>query len=202
MRVSREKFADSRQRILDVAARLFRENGFAGIGLADIMKAAGLTHGGFYRHFDSKEDLAAQAVAVALARPVADWSRLFEDAAARPLSILVGQYLSPQHRDEPGSGCALAALGADIARQGEPVRSTFTMGLEPILELLSNVVPGRSTAVRRRKAITTMAEMVGALILSRAVGDRALSDEILAAASLNLSRVSNNSRATEGSRRQ
>jgi TetR/AcrR family transcriptional repressor of nem operon len=197
MRVSREKSAETRERILDVAATLFREKGFDGIGLADIMKAAGLTHGGFYKHFGSKDDLEAQATSVALATTAALWGRLIKHAAARPLSAFTGEYLSPRHRDDPGKGCAVAALGADVARQGERVRSAFTAGLEPFLQLLSNAVPGRSKAVRRRKAIATMAELIGTLILARAVDDPALSDEILAATSLNLSGVSDGSRADE-----
>ena len=197
MRVSREKSAETRERILDVAATLFREKGFDGIGLAEIMKAAGLTHGGFYKHFGSKDDLEAQATGVALARNAADWRRLFEGAAARPLSAFIDEYLSPHHRDDLGKGCALAALSADVARQGERVRSALTAGLEPYLQLLSNAIPGRSKAVRRRKAIATMAELIGTLILARAVDDPALSDEILAATSLNLSEVSDGSRADE-----
>ena len=193
MRVSREKFAETRRRILDAAARLFREKGFDGIGLGDIMKAAGLTHGGFYGHFGSKEDLEAQALSLALARSVTDWSHLVDSAAARPLAALAGQYLSPDHRENVGEGCPFAALGSDTARRGERVRSAFTAGLEPFLALLSNVVPGRSKAQRRRKAIATLAEMVGAMILARAVNHPALSDEILAAASLDLSEDSDGS---------
>ena len=193
MRVSREKFAESRKRILDAAATLFRETGFDGIGLSDIMKAAGLTHGGFYGHFGSKEDLEAQALSLALARSVTDWSQLVDSAAARPLAALAGQYLSPDHRENVREGCPFAALGTDTARRGERVRSAFTAGLEPFLALLSNVVPGRSKAQRRRKAIATLAEMVGAMILARAVNHPALSDEILAAASLDLSEDSHGS---------
>ena len=193
MRVSREKFAESRKRILDAAATLFRETGFDGIGLSDIMKAAGLTHGGFYGHFGSKEDLEAQALSLALARSVTDWSQLVDSAAARPLAALAGQYLSPDHRENVGEGCPFAALGSDTARRGERVRSAFTAGLEPFLALLSNVIPGRSKAQRRRKAIAILAEMVGAMILARAVNDPALSDEILAATSLNLSEASEGS---------
>jgi TetR/AcrR family transcriptional repressor of nem operon len=187
MRVSREKFAESRERILDAAATLFREKGFDGIGLADIMKGAGLSHGGFYGHFGSKDDLEAQAIAVALASAAAAWSRLLEHAPTRPLTALLTEYFSPRHRDDPGKGCPLAALGGDVARRGERVRSEFTAGLKPILELLSNVVPGRSKAARRRKAIATISEMIGALILTRAVDDPALSDEILAATLVDLS---------------
>ena len=193
MRVSREKFAESRKRILEAAATLFREKGFDGVGLGDIMKAAGLTHGGFYGHFGSKEDLEAQALSLALARSVTDWSQLVDSAAARPLAALAGQYLSPDHRENVGEGCPFAALGSDTARRGERVRSAFTAGLEPFLALLSNVTPGRSKAQRRRKAIAILAEMVGAMILARAVNDPALSDEILAATSLNLSEASEGS---------
>ena len=193
MRVSREKFVESRERILDAAATLFREKGFDGIGLVDIMKAAGLTHGGFYGHFGSKEDLEAQTLGLALARSVTDWSQLVDSAAARPLATLAGQYLTPDHRENVGEGCPFAALGADTARRGERVRSAFTAGLEPFLALLSNVVPGRSKAQRRRKAIATLAEMVGAMILARAVNHPALSAEILAAASLDLSEDSDGS---------
>jgi TetR/AcrR family transcriptional repressor of nem operon len=197
MRVSREKFAESRKRILEAAATLFREKGFDGVGLADIMKAAGLTHGGFYGHFGSKEDLEAQALSLALARSVTDWSKLIDSAAARPLSALAGQYLSPHHRENLGEGCPLAALGADTAREGERVRGAFTAGLEPLLTLLSNLIPGRSKAQRRRQAIATLAEMVGATILARAVNDPALSDEILAATLLNLSEASDGSHAAK-----
>jgi TetR/AcrR family transcriptional repressor of nem operon len=197
MRVSREKFAESRERILDAAAKLFREKGFDGIGLANIMKAAGMTHGGFYAHFDSKDDLEAQAICRVLASGATHWTRLFERTAARPLPALLGEYLSPHHRDDLGEGCPLAALGADVGRQGESARSAFTAGLRPVLELLSNVVPGRSKAERRCKAIATMAEMVGALILARAVNDPALSDEILTATLLDLSEPSESSCAVE-----
>lgn len=199
MRVSREKFAESRERILDAAAKLFREKGFDGIGLASIMKAAGLTHGGFYAHFDSKDDLEAQAICRVLASGAARWRRLFERTAAGPLAAFLGEYLSPHHRDDLGGGCPLAALGADVGRRGERARSAFTAGLRPALELLSNVVPGHSKAERRRKAIATMAEMMGALVLARAVDDPTLSDEILAAALLNLSEASAGSTAMEPS---
>jgi TetR/AcrR family transcriptional regulator, transcriptional repressor for nem operon len=193
MRVSREKFAQSRNRILEAAATLFREKGFDGVGLADIMGAAGLTHGGFYGHFGSKEDLEAQALSLAMAQALTNWSQTVDSAAGRPLSALASQYLSPYYRDNRGEGCPIAALGCDAAREGERVRSALTAGLEPTLALLSNVVPGRLKAQRRRKAIAALAEMVGAMILARAVNDPALSDEILAATLLNVSEASDSS---------
>jgi TetR/AcrR family transcriptional regulator, transcriptional repressor for nem operon len=193
MRVSREKFAESRNRILEAAATLFREKGFDGVGLADIMKAAGLTHGGFYGHFGSKEDLEAQALSLAMAQSLTNWSQAVDSAAARPLAAFAAQYLTPYYRDNRGEGCPIAALGCDAAREGERVRSALTAGLEPTLALISNVVPGRSKAQRRRKAISALAEMVGAMILARAVNDPALSNEILAATLLNVSEASDSS---------
>jgi TetR/AcrR family transcriptional repressor of nem operon len=157
------------------------------------MKAAGLTHGGFYGHFGSKEDLEAQALSLAMAQSLTNWSQAVDSAAGRPLSELAGQYLSPYYRDNRGEGCPIAALGCDAAREGESVRSALTAGLEPVLALLSNVVPGRSKAQRRRKAIAALAEMVGAMILARAVNDPALSDEILAATLLNVSEATDSS---------
>lgn len=181
MRVSREQAAENRDRIVETAGRLFRERGFDGIGVADLMKAAGLTHGGFYGHFGSKEDLAAQACARALAETAEGWEVLAGKGKAEALDTLVARYLSAAHRDNPGKGCAFVALGADASRHGGAVRRTFRDGLETMLGALARLVPGRSEAARRRRAIATMAGMVGAQVLARSVGDEALSDEILEA---------------------
>jgi TetR/AcrR family transcriptional repressor of nem operon len=179
MRVSREKAAANRDRIIDAATQLFRAKGFAGIGLADIMKAAELTHGGFYGHFSSKEDLIAQASRRTMARAAANWEGVVADAPDHPYAALLQHYLTPRHRDDPGRGCAFAALGNDAARSGKMVRKTFAEGLEPLIAVLAEAIPGRSKAVRRRKAVAAMAGLVGALTLARAVEDHALSDEIL-----------------------
>src|ERR1700738_2726852 len=116
MRVTRDKAAENRARIGHAASRLFREKGFDGVGVDAIMNAAGLTHGGFYGHFGSKEDLAAEAVAGALERGAE------KQSGYSTLGDLASEYLSERHRDDRANGCALAALGADIARQGERVR--------------------------------------------------------------------------------
>src|SRR4029453_19541751 len=108
MKVSREQAARNRERILDAAAQLFRERGFEGVGVADLMKEAGLTPGGFYGHFSSKEDLIAEASARALTRSLARWSELGERAPRDPLSAIAGVYLTGRHRDNPGTGCLLA----------------------------------------------------------------------------------------------
>jgi TetR/AcrR family transcriptional regulator, transcriptional repressor for nem operon len=181
MRVSREKAAANRERIIDAAAGLFRAKGFTGIGVADIMKAADLTHGGFYGHFASKDDLVAQASRRTMARAAANWQRVVAAAPDHPYAALLQHYLTPRHRDDPGHGCAFAALGNDAARGGKVVQKVFADGLEPLIDILAQSLPGRSKAERRRKAVAAMAGLVGALTLARAVGNAPLSDEILEA---------------------
>ena len=182
MRVSREQFTENRQRILDVAAKLFREKGFEGIGVDGIMQEAGLTHGGFYGHFASKADLAAQACAVALGRSAETWKGL---AQARPdtgLAEIARSYLSKRHRDNPGGGCVLAALGGEVARQSHAVRATVTNGVTARLGMLERVADRHSKSERREQAITTLSGLVGAMVLARLVDDSALSNEILTVA--------------------
>ena len=182
MRVSRKKSAENRERIIDAAGALFRAKGFSASGVADIMKAADLTHGGFYGHFSSKDDLVAQASERAMARAAENWSKIVAAAPDAPYAALLKHYLSPRHRDDPGHGCAFAALSGDAARCGEPVRHAFAAGLETLIDIIADSIPGRSKAVRRRKAVAAMTSLVGALTLARAVDDAALSDEILGAA--------------------
>jgi TetR/AcrR family transcriptional repressor of nem operon len=192
MRVSRAKAAEHRDRIIDAAGALFRAKGFGGIGVADIMKAADLTHGGFYGHFTSKDDLVAQASRRTMARAVANWTKLVEAAPDNPYAALLEHYLSPRHRDDPGRGCAFAALGNDAARSGKVVRKAFAEGLALLIDILAHSIPdkstsgkstpGKSKAARRRKAVAAMATLVGALTLARAVEGTALSDEMLEAA--------------------
>ena len=190
MKVSREQAVQNRERILDAATQLFRERGFEGIGVADLMKAAGLTHGGFYGHFSSKEDLMAQACVRASARSRELWSKLADRAPEDPLSEIAGVYLTSRHRDNPGSGCLMAALASDASRQGPAVRSAVTEGLSSAFDFLTKLVPGKSKAAKRRKAISTYAGLVGAMVLARAVDDRALSQEILDAVSASVSESS------------
>src|SRR3979490_1853008 len=118
MKVSREQAAANRERVVEVAGKLFRERGFDGIGVADLMQAAGLTHGGFYGHFKSKDDLAAQACSRGPGRPSQKWARRAELSAGDARAELIKQYLSEAHRDASGNGCVLAALGSDAGRQG------------------------------------------------------------------------------------
>ena len=126
MKVSREQAALNRERILEVAAQLFRERGFDGIGVADLMKEAGLTHGGFYGPFSSKEELIAEASARALTSTFERLSKQAERAGDNALSAVASSYLSGRHRDDPGTGCLLAALGPDVSRHGHAVRRRVT----------------------------------------------------------------------------
>jgi len=186
VRVTREEAAANRERILEVAGALFRERGFDGIGVADIMKRAGLTHGGFYGHFASKDDLAAEITSRVLGRD--GWLERLTGAARPSPGAVVRAYLSRRHRDDPGHGCLFAALGSDVVRQPRSVRRAFTDGLRLRVEALRRVLPGRSAAARRREALAMLSGLVGALILSRAVDDPKLSDEILEAAASMLER--------------
>jgi len=158
LRVSRQKAAEHRERIIDAASALFRERGFDGVGVADIMKAAQLTHGGFYGHFASKDDLIAQSSQRAMARAAMSWTNVTTGEAKNPYAALLAHYLSPRHRDDPGQGCAFAALSGDAARCGKPVRSAFARGLEPLIEIIAKAVPVRSKSERRRKAVAAVAE--------------------------------------------
>ena len=176
MRVSREKAAENRERIVDAAARLFRDKGFDGVGVDAIMKDAGLTHGGFYGHFASKEALAAEAVACAFGRSAARQSDIDS------LGDLVSDYLSERHRADRANGCAVAALGADYGRQGQALRKVLTASVRRQIDRLASLLKRGGPAARRRRAIASYAGMVGALTLARAIDDPALAQEILAAA--------------------
>ncbi len=173
MRVSREKAAENRGRIVETASRLFREHGFDRVGVDAIMHAVGLTHGGFYGHFKSKDDLAAAAVTCALEGSLEKQSRYIK------LEDLVSGYLSEQHCADRADGCAVAALGADLARQGRDVRHGLTTYVREQLGLLTGMLKTGSRAARRNRAIVTLTGMVGALTLARAVDDPLLSEEIL-----------------------
>lgn len=179
MRVSRAEAAQNRERIVEVAAKLFRERGFDGIGVADLMKGAGLTHGGFYGHFASKEDLMAQACAHGLNGSLDMMRQMAESAGDNALSAIATAYLSPAHRDQMGEGCVLAALGAEAARHGSPVRGAFTQGVRSAIDMLMRLLPGRSTQAKRERALVTYASMVGALVLARAIEDTELSEDVL-----------------------
>ena len=176
MRVSKEKAAENRNRILKAASRLMRERGISGVGVDALTEAAGMTHGSLYSQFGSKERLVEEAVAHAIATKGREVPETFA------LGDYVSEYLSPAHRDLPGSGCPFAALGCEISRQGQGVRERFTAGVRGMIGLLSaRMGSGLKQRQRHDKALATIASLVGALVLARAVNDPKLSDDILRA---------------------
>lgn len=170
MKVSREQMALNRQLILDEASRLFRERGFDTVTVADVMKAAGQTHGGFYGHFKSKDALIAAAVAHALSG---------EAAGMADLQGWMDAYLSPLHRDHPEQGCPAASLAGLLRQQGPEARAAMGCGLEAQIERFARALPEGDETERRRAAIGQWSAMVGAMVLARAVEDTALADEVL-----------------------
>lgn len=167
MKVSKEQVRENRIRIVETASELFRERGYDGVGVAELMSAAGFTHGGFYKHFGSKADLMAEAMSCGFTRSA-------ESTAGVNREKFIEYYLSRQHRDEMGKGCVMSALGTDTARQSESIKATFAAGIERQLAVLGNENGSRA------ELIDTIAHLVGALVLSRACpDDSALADEIL-----------------------
>jgi TetR/AcrR family transcriptional repressor of nem operon len=173
---SRQEKEKSHRQIVEIAAARMRETGTDGPGVAEIMKAAGLTHGGFYKHFDSRDDLVAEAVEAALAEGEEGYLEATAEADD-PLAAFVDWYLSPSHRDDPGSGCAVVALGADAARGDERVRAAYGGQVERYIAHLEELMGGGEDA--RRRAIAAVTSMVGAMLVARAVDDEELSGEIL-----------------------
>jgi TetR/AcrR family transcriptional repressor of nem operon len=165
----------TRQRIVEVASRQFREHGLAAVGIAGIMSDAGLTNGAFYAHFDSKEDLVREVLSHAGFRN--KLSKAAENGTG--LEGAIRDYLSQNHRDNPGQGCPTSALVAEIARHPRATRDAFTGKVDDVIELIAAGLDAASEAERRRKAVAVYALMVGALQLARAVNDRRLSGEIL-----------------------
>jgi TetR/AcrR family transcriptional regulator, transcriptional repressor for nem operon len=190
MRVSRDQAEKNRQTVINVASQLFREHGFDGIGLKDLMEAAGLTQGAFYKQFASKDDLAAQASRRAMASA---FKRLSDEAAANPdypLGAIIALYLSTEHYEERMDGCPVAALGSDAARQGTDVKASFEAGIREYVEMLGGCVDEAGGKDPTDKAMAVLATMVGAMVLSRAVNDKRLAKRFLKAAAMSLMRMS------------
>lgn len=188
MRVSRVQATENRENVINVASRLFREHGFDGIGLKDLMKGAGLTQGAFYKQFASKEDLAAQASRRAFEGTVHRWASTMGTDPEDPLGALVRFYLSPEHCAERPEGCPIAALGTDAAKQGSAVKASFEDGIRAHLDMLRGLIGARDGDAPDDAAMAMLSTMVGALILSRVVNDTALSKRFLAAAAASLGR--------------
>jgi TetR/AcrR family transcriptional repressor of nem operon len=179
MRVSRIQAAENRQAVINVASRLFRERGFDGIGLKDLMKGAGLTQGAFYKQFASKGDLAAQASRRALESAFSRWSAAAAANPKDPLGAVIAFYLSTEHREERMDGCPIVALGSDAARQGSGVKASFEAGIKAHLEVLGRLIAETGGEEPDVKAMATLSTMVGALTLSRVVNDPHLARSFL-----------------------
>jgi TetR/AcrR family transcriptional repressor of nem operon len=177
MRKSKQEAAETRRRIVKAAAAKFRQNGISGTGLSDLMAAAGLTHGGFYRHFDSKDQIVAEACAAATESAIA---RFFSNKSPQSgLKARVAKYLSPAHRDDPSAGCPLAALGSEIARSDEKTRAAATQAFLELVNIIAAESGKTRPDVARRRALVAAATMIGALTMSRIVTDSELSAAIL-----------------------
>jgi len=182
MRHSKAEKAKTHKRIVAIASKRFREEGLAGIGIADLMKEAGLTVGGFYRHFKSRDDLVAEAVGSALGF----WKRQVDAAASGgpPVTYesLVDDYLSEAHRNHPGAGCPVSALAGDIARSDKRTRALVTRQIQDNIELIATLIRGgnnKDKSTARSQAALAYCALVGAIGVARAVSDEQLSREIL-----------------------
>jgi TetR/AcrR family transcriptional regulator, transcriptional repressor for nem operon len=180
MRYSREHKLETHARIVKKASVRLREKGVHGVGVADLMKDAGLTHGGFYAHFDSREALVIEAFTHAMDRGTERWRKLAEATPPdRRLKTIVESYLTPLHRDDPGHGCAIPTLGAEIARESPRTRKAFAARLEQMIDMLAAQIPDLPRKAAREVAMATIATMMGTLVLARIAGSGEFSDEIL-----------------------
>ena len=182
MRYSREHKRETHARIVKRASVRLREKGAHGIGVADLMKDAGLTHGGFYAHFASREALVIEAFAYAMDRSTERWRKLGEQTAPeKRLAAIVESYLTTVHRDDPGHGCAVPTLGAEIARESPKTRKAFAAKLEQMIDMLAEQISDLPRKAARKQAMAAVATMMGTMVLARIAGTGEFSDEILAA---------------------
>lgn len=193
MRVSRVQAEENRERVINVASRLFREHGFDGIGLKDLMKGAGLTQGGFYKQFASKDDLAALASRRALESATRRWSDAAADTSI-PWSRSSAS-TSKDHSGEKAEGCPLVALGSDAARQTAEVRRPFEDGIRAHFEVLEELIGEGDDRARSGKAMAILSMMVGAVTLSRIIEDELLSTSVLDAAASEVRRIAGRDRS-------
>ena len=182
MRYSKEHKQETHARIVRKASVRLREKGAHGIGVADLMKEAGLTHGGFYAHFDSRDALVIEAFAYAMDRSTARWRKMAEATPPeKRFAAIVESYLTPLHRDDPGHGCAITSLGAEIARESPRTRKAFAGKIDEMVDMIADHLPDVPRKAARKQAIAALATMMGTLVLSRIAGSGEFSDEVLAA---------------------
>jgi len=180
MRKSRQETAETRQRIVEAGSAEFRRNGIDRTGLSDLMAAAGLTHGGFYKHFESKEQAVEESLALAMESMVETWTRTLSAApGARGLQAAIAEYLSIDHRDDAAGGCPFAALGSEVARGSDSVREATTTGFVKMVDLIASQLDGMTPAAARKEALWMLSTMIGAVTMARVVTDPDLSVSIL-----------------------
>lgn len=179
MKVSKEKMAEHREQIITAAAKRFREKGFDGIGVADLMKEVGLTHGGFYGHFASKEELIGLASQRALRETARKWEKIIDEAPENALQVFIRYYLSGRHRMHPETGCLFASVGSDLNRQAPAIKKAVMEEQLIIFDLLCRIVPGKTKAAKRKHGIAVLAGLIGGMILARSMPNAALAEEIL-----------------------
>ncbi|TDV35878.1 TetR family transcriptional regulator [Paraburkholderia caballeronis] len=184
MKKSRSEVAQTRKRIVEVASEEIRRNGIQATVLADVMAKAGLTHGGFYRHFESKDQLVAEACASGMAVILDAAAAAAESAAAESdnkaaFRSIVERYLSAEHRDNPTGGCVLAGLGSELARADEPARAAASGAFSELVDVMAKRIRRRNPEAARSDAVFALSAMIGAITMSRVMTDRALSDSIL-----------------------
>jgi TetR/AcrR family transcriptional repressor of nem operon len=180
MRKSREEAAQTRRRIVEAASTRFREHGIEATGLADLMAAAGMTHGGFYKHFDSKDQVVMESVTLALEEMVDGLARTLKAAPGRRgLNMAIGEYLSTDHCNDAAGGCPLAALAGDMARGSDRVRRAATLGFQKMVDLIAGALDGLTPAAAHKEALGMISTMIGAVTTARAIDDPELSAAIL-----------------------
>jgi TetR/AcrR family transcriptional repressor of nem operon len=201
MGYSKAQKTRTHKRIVAIASKRFREKGLAGFGIAELMKEAGLTVGGFYKHFDSRDDLVTEAVSSAFG----GWRRRVDAAKSGGPSVslakLIDDYLNEAHRDSPGTGCAFSALAPEIARSDKRTRSLTSEQVRNDIQLIATLLPGKDNRTARSQAILTFSALVGAMSLARAVSDEALSREILKTVGEHLKRFASKQQASKRHKR-
>lgn len=181
MKVSREQSAENRRALVLAARRLFRQRGFASVTVSDIAREAGLTHGAFYSHFETKRQIEAEAIASMIAKAAEDWRAVVAANPEAPLPAIIEGYLAFDHTSEGDVGCAFAALGSDLARAEDDVRQSAARALPLQLELLESLFPDEPADERRSRALAVYAGLVGAATLAKAIADGDLVEDLIAA---------------------
>lgn len=191
MRKSRQDAAETRQRIVEAASAEFRLNGIAGTGLTDLMAAAGLTHGGFYKHFESKDQVVEESVTLAVESMMEAMKHTVSASPGkRGFHAAIAAYLSMDHLDDASDGCPFVALGSEVARSSDDVRKATTAGFRKVVDLFASQLDGMSRAAARKEALLMLSTMIGAMTMARIVTDPDLAASILREANKSLTRPS------------